>query len=120
MDIADLRVMRARIFVSEHDLYKLVPGSRVRLQVNGFWKRWDSRMSSLAAQSSQIDPSLTEENKFKGLSQPNFYVAESEIVNSNGRLKPGMIGLARIYGVRRSIAGLLWQEVRRFLVRKLW
>jgi putative peptide zinc metalloprotease protein len=120
LDIADLRVMRARIFVSEHDLYKLTPGSRVRLQFNGLWKRWDSRMSSLATQSSQIDPSLAEENKFKGLRPPNFYVVETEIANSDGRLKPGMIGLARIYGVRRSVAGLLWQEGRRFLVRKLW
>jgi hypothetical protein len=74
----------------------------------------------LATQSSQIDPSLEEENKFKGLRPPNFYVVETEIANFDGRLKPGMIGLARIYGVRRSVAGLLWQEGRRFLVRKLW
>jgi multidrug resistance efflux pump len=120
LDIGDLRVMRARIFVSEHDLYKLAPGSRVRLQFDGLWKRRDSLMSSLATQSSQIDPSLTEETKFEGLRTPNFYVAEAELVNSDGRLKPGMIGLARIYGVRRSVAGLVWQEGRRFLVRKLW
>jgi multidrug efflux system membrane fusion protein len=120
LDVADLRVMRARIFVSEHDLYKLAPGSRVRLQFNGLWKRHDSLMRSLAMQSSQIDPSLTEENKFKGLRPPSFYVVEAEIANSDGRLKPGMIGLARIYGVRRSVVGLLWQEGRRFLVRKLW
>jgi len=120
LDIGDLRVMRARIFVSEHDLYKLAPDSRVRLQFDGLWKRRDSLMSSLATQSSQIDPSLTEENKFKGLRPPNFYVAEAEINNYDGRLKPGMVGLARIYGVRRSVAGLLWQEGRRFLVRKLW
>ena len=120
LDIGDLRIMRARIFVSEHDLYKLAPGSRVRLQFDGLWKRRDSLMSFLATQSSPIDPSLEEENKFKGLRPPNFYVAEAELVNSDGRLKPGMIGLARIYGVRRSVAGLVWQEGRRFLVRKLW
>jgi putative peptide zinc metalloprotease protein len=120
LDVGDLRVMRARIFVSEHDLYKLTPGSKVRLQFDGLWKRRDSLMISLATQSSQIDSSLTEENKLKGLRPPNFYVAEAELVNSDGRLKPGMIGLARIYGVRRSVAGLVWQEGRRFLVRKLW
>jgi putative peptide zinc metalloprotease protein len=120
LDVGDLRIMRARIFVSEHDLYKLAPGSRVRLQFDGLWKRRDSLMSFLATQSSPIDPSLEEENKFKGLRPPNFYVAEAELVNSDGRLKPAMIGLARIYGVRRSVAGLVWQEGRRFLVRKLW
>jgi multidrug resistance efflux pump len=67
VEIADLRFMRARIFISEHDLYKLTPGSRVRLQLDGLWKRWNSRMDALEPQSSQIDPALTEENKFSGL-----------------------------------------------------
>jgi putative peptide zinc metalloprotease protein len=120
LEIADLRVMRARIFVSEHDLYKLSPDVRVRLQVDGLWKRWDSRIDSPAPQSSQIDPVLAEENKFRGLRPPNFYVVGAQINNSNGQLKPGMVGLARIYGMRRSMVGLVWQEARRFFVRKLW
>jgi hypothetical protein len=120
VEIADLRVMRARIFISEHDVYKLTPGSRVRLQVDGLWKRWNKRMDSLAPQSSQIDPALAEENKFSGLRPPSFYVAEAQMENSDGRLKPGMIGVARIYGARRSLAGLVWREGRRFFVRKLW
>jgi putative peptide zinc metalloprotease protein len=120
LEIADLRFMRARIFISEHDLYKLTPGSHVRLQVDGFWKRWNSRMDSLAPQSSQIDSALAEENKFSGLRPPSFYVAQAQMENSDGRLKPGMIGVARIYGKRRTLAGLVWQEARRFFVRKLW
>jgi multidrug resistance efflux pump len=120
LEIADLQVMRARIFVSEHDLYKLYPDSKVRLEVDGLWKRWDSRIDSTAPQSSQIDPILAEENKFRGLRPPNFYVVGAQIKNSDARLKPGMVGLARIYGVRRSVVGLVWQEGRRFFVRKLW
>jgi putative peptide zinc metalloprotease protein len=120
LEIADLHVMRARISVSEHDVYKLAQGSRVRLQVEGLWKVWESQMSSLATQSSQVDPALADENNFKGLRPPKFYVVEAQISNSDGRLRPGMIGVARIYGVRRSIAGLVWQEGRRFFVRKLW
>ncbi len=72
LDIGDLRIMRARIFVSEHDLYKLAPGSRVRLQFDGLWKRRDSLMSFLATQSSPIDPSLEEENKFKRFTPTEF------------------------------------------------
>jgi putative peptide zinc metalloprotease protein len=120
VEIADLRVMRARIFISEHDLYKLTQGSRIRLQVDGLWKRWNARMDSLAPQSSQIDPALAQENKFSGLRPPSFYVAEAQMENSDGRLKPGMVGAARIYGPRRSLAGLVWQEAQRFFVRKLW
>ena len=43
-----------------------------------------------------------------------------EISNSDGRLKPGMIGDARIYGERRSLAGMVWQEGWHFVIRKLW
>jgi putative peptide zinc metalloprotease protein len=120
IEIADLRYMRARIFISEHDVYKLLPKSRIRLQVDGLWKKWNSQLDSLAPQSSQIDPALAEEGKFKGLRPPNFYVANTEIANYSNNLKPGMTGEARIYGERRTLAGLVWREARRFLVRKLW
>ena len=120
IEIADLRNMRARIFISEHDFYKVALNSRIRLQVDGMWRRWDSQLESLAPLSSQMDPALAEENKFKGLRPPNFYVAKAEIHNNNRELKPGMTGEGRIYGPRRSLAGLIWRETRRFLVRKLW
>jgi len=120
VEIADLRVMRARIFVSEHEVYKLRVGSRVRLQVEGIWKKWESQMNALAPESSLIDPALAQENQFGGLRPPNFYVADADIENTGGQLKPGMVGVARIYGGRRSLCGSLWAEGRRFFVRKLW
>jgi hypothetical protein len=74
----------------------------------------------LAPKSTEIDPVLSEESKYKGLSTPNFYMATLQVDNSDGELKPGQIGTARIYGQRRSAAGLAWQEARRFFLRKLW
>jgi putative peptide zinc metalloprotease protein len=120
IEIGDLRNMRARIFVSEHDFYKVASNSRIRLQVDGLWRRWNSLLDSIAPLSSEMDPALAEENKFKGLRPPNFYVAKAEIDNEDRELKPGMTGEARIYGPRRSLAELIWRETRRFLVRKLW
>jgi hypothetical protein len=40
--------------------------------------------------------------------------------NSDGRMMPGMRGLARIYGRRRSIAALSWEVISHFFGRKLW
>jgi len=120
MEVADLSRMRARIFVSEYDLYKVAPGSKARLQVDGVWGDFEASVSSLAPESSEIDPGLVRANQFKGLRTPNFYVAGIEINNFDGRLKPGMVGAARIYGARRSVAGLAWQEARQFVVRKFW
>jgi len=40
--------------------------------------------------------------------------------NEEGILRPGMTGLARIYGPRRSVAGILLEKLRSFWGRKLW
>ena len=119
-EVADLSRMRARIFVSEHDLYQLAVGSPARIQVDGLWGKLDARVTSIAPRSSDIDPALAQESGFKGLQSPNFYVAQMELDNSNGRLWPGMIGDARVYGRRRSLVGLAWQQGWRFFALKLW
>jgi len=119
-EVANLKRMKARIFVSEHDLYKVALGSKARLQVDGIWGKLDAQVGSLAPKSSEIDSGLAEDNQLKGLALPNFYVAQVEVDNSEGRLKTGMVGTARIYGERRTLGGLAWQEAWRFVIRKIW
>jgi putative peptide zinc metalloprotease protein len=119
-EVANLHHMRAQIYVSEHDVYRLKLGQPARLEVEGFWRKWNSQLVELAPKSTEIAAVLSEDSKYKGLGTPNFYVATLLVDNSDGELKPGQIGIARIYGERRSAAGLVWQEVRRFFLRKLW
>jgi putative peptide zinc metalloprotease protein len=119
-EVANLSELRARIYVSEHDMYKVQPGSKASLQVAGFLSTWDARALSISPLATEIDPGLTEEVQYKGLLPPNFYLVDLVAANDDGRLKPGMIGTARIYSQRRSIAGLVWTEVRNFLGRKIW
>jgi multidrug efflux pump subunit AcrA (membrane-fusion protein) len=119
-EIADLTKMRARIYVSEYDVYKLKVGSQARLLADSSLRKWDTVVASIAPQSSTIDPELAEASKFKGLRPPNFYVVDMPMANPDGFLKPGMVGLARIYGPRRSIVGLLWADAKRAVVRKMW
>ncbi len=120
LEIADLNQLRARIYVSEHDVYKLRIGSRARLQVEGIPKKWDALALAISARSTEIDPGLVDENQFKGLLPPNFYLADLVVANPGGVLKPGMAGTARIYGQWQSLASFVLQEVRNFLGRKLW
>jgi hypothetical protein len=95
-------------------------GSRARLMVDGSLLKWDTEVASVAPQSSTIAPELAEASNLKGLRAPNFYVVDLPLANPDGSLKPGMVGLARIFGPRRSLIGLLWAEVKRSLVRKVW
>ena len=76
---------------------------------------------SLAPKSSEIDPALAQANQYKGLATPNFYVAmQMKSTIPEGDSSPGMVGAARIYGARRSLAGLVWLEGWRFFARKIW
>jgi putative peptide zinc metalloprotease protein len=119
-EVADLDTMKARMFVSEYDLHRLRVGAPAKVMVEGSTRKWGSTVESIAQRSSEIDPGLEQPEKLKGLSAPNFYVVDLPVANPGGALKPGMVGVARIYGPRRSLVGLMWVSVRRGVVRKFW
>jgi multidrug resistance efflux pump len=119
-EIADLSRLRARIYISEFEIYKLKQDSPARLQVDGTVGRHYARMVAIAPISTAIAPGLIDLEKFKGMRPPNFYAIDLLVNNENGRLKPGMVGTARVYGRRRSLAGFCYQAVADFAGRKLW
>jgi putative peptide zinc metalloprotease protein len=119
-EVDDLTQLRARIYVSEHDLYKLHIGSQATLQVGGIFKKWNAKTLSISPVSMDIDPGLEVQTQYKGLRPPNFYSVDLLIANPQGTLKSGMSGIARVHGKRQSLAGLIWQEVTNFVGRKLW
>ncbi|HME12149.1 MAG TPA: efflux RND transporter periplasmic adaptor subunit, partial [Candidatus Acidoferrum sp.] len=120
VEVADLSHMRARIYVSEYDLAKCRVGAAARVQIDGMWQIQDATTQDITEASWEIDPSLNESNKLKGLNPPNFYLVDLALINPDGSMKPGMTGLARIYGRRRSIAGLAWEGIAHFAGRKVW
>jgi multidrug efflux pump subunit AcrA (membrane-fusion protein) len=119
-EIADLRTMRARIYVSEYEMYKYVPGAKSRFQVDGSFGNWYSDSLAVSPAPSEIAPHLLEESKLQGMRPPTSYAIDLLVRNDDGRLKPGMVGNARVYGRRRSVAGLIYQTVADFTGRKLW
>jgi multidrug efflux pump subunit AcrA (membrane-fusion protein) len=119
-EVADVSQLRARIYISEHDLYKLRVGSPASLEVEGIFMKWNAQALALSAVSTEMDPGLTDETQYKGMRPPNFYSADLLVANPDGKLKPGMSGTGRVYGRRRSLAGLIWQEVTNFVGRKVW
>jgi putative peptide zinc metalloprotease protein len=119
-EIADLERMRARIYVSEHEIYKLQMGSQARLHVDGLARKQDARAAAIAPLSSRLPEGLEDLAQYKGIRPPNFYVVDLEISNADGTLKPGMLGTARVYGRRRSLAGLAAGEIVNFFGRKVW
>jgi hypothetical protein len=112
--------MRARIYVSEHDLYKIGVGAPTSLLIEGIATTWSAQVLAITPASSELESGLAGSNKYRGLNPPRFYLVDVLIPNSDGVLKSGMVGTARIYGGRRSLAGLAGRAVGRFFARKAW
>jgi len=120
LEVADLSRLRARIYVSEHDLYKTQVGADARLGLEGSVGIWKTQVAAIAPLSTEIVPGLIDLSKYKGMRAPNFFVVDLLLDNPENSLKPGMTGTARVYGRRRSLAGLGWQKIEDFVGRKVW
>jgi hypothetical protein len=77
-------------------------------------------VTGIAPASEEIAAGLIQSTTYKGIRPPSFYVATIIIDNPDGKLLPGMAGTARIYGERRSVAHMLWNNVADFIQRKVW
>ncbi len=120
VEIAALRQMRARVYVSDYDMFKIRVGAPARLNIESFSKLWTAQVVAISPVSSGIDPGIAERAKYKGLNPLNFYVVDLLIANPEQTLKPGMIGTAKIYGRRRSVAAHFCRGIIQFFGRKVW
>ncbi|MGB8323383.1 MAG: HlyD family efflux transporter periplasmic adaptor subunit [Candidatus Acidiferrum sp.] len=118
--IGDVTRMRARIYVSEHDLYQIKVGERVQLLTDGVARTWRGQVASVTPASSELEPGMVGAVQYKGLNPPKFYLVDVYVGNMDGALKPGLTGMARIYGERSSLAGLAMRDMARFFARKAW
>ena len=67
-----------------------------------------------------MDPKLLGKVELKGMNPPHYYFVDLFVQDVGLTLKPGMIGVARVYGQRRSLLGLGLEMVSDFWGRKLW
>jgi putative peptide zinc metalloprotease protein len=120
LEVVDLSKMRAKIYISEYDLSKLSAGAPARLQVTGLLHKWIAQTNAIGVNATEMDARLLEPNKLKGLNPPHFYMVDLIVNNPDETLKPGMMGMARVYGRRRTLAGLCWEGLENFWSRKIW
>jgi putative peptide zinc metalloprotease protein len=119
LEIADLSQMKARIFISEYDLYKIRPGESAKLQLDGILLRRYGQVSLVSTRPAQVQVEAEEPESSDR--RPNqFYFADIVVKNPGIALKPGMTGVARVYGERRSLGGMALEEIKNFWGRKLW
>ncbi len=120
VEIADTSRMRARIYLPESETKKAVIGADARILCESSIRPRAGTVASIAPASQEIEAGLLAGSTFKGKRLPNFFVYEIVVDNPGGELRSGLAGTAKIFGHRRSIAGMLWEPVGNFLGRKIW
>jgi putative peptide zinc metalloprotease protein len=118
-EVADLSLLRARLYVPQSQIRDLHPGQEVRVQVTGFWRSRPARVASLAATDSQIAAGLMAAEAYKGIRPPPYYTV-TLIVANDGSMSDGMTGTAKIMMRHFSLLGFFWRQFREFLGRKFW
>ena len=120
VEIADLSSLRARMYVRESEMREVRPGQAVSLRVDSSFRSLSGAVGEIALASSEIEPGLEPKSEYKGLATPRYYAVTVQEPNAERKLMYGMTGTAKIYTVRRSIAGLAWRTGSDFVRRKLW
>jgi putative peptide zinc metalloprotease protein len=123
LEIADLTRMRARIYISEYDLAKIRIGEPAKLQFAGRRSRSDGQTSFVSLRPTDTTPATSSEESQAESSAGQahqFYFVDILVENPERTLRPGMTGVARVYGGRRSLGGMALEDLRNFGGRKLW
>lgn len=120
LDVADVSVLRARIYLPEFDLRDLRVGDRVSLKMDSWLKPLRSEVAEIAPSASRMEAGLAPSEGYKGLTGVDFYGVTALVSNADSRLRPGMSGTAKILIARRSLAGFVGKELRDFVDRKFW
>ena len=120
LEVADVSVLRARIYLPEFDLRDVRVGDRVSLKMDSSFERLHSRVLEVAPSASGMEPGLAPVEGYKGLTGRDFYGVTALVPNADGQLRAGASGTAKILIAHRSLAGLAGKQIRDFVDRKIW
>ncbi len=118
-EIADMRHMRARVYILDYAIGRVAPGQPVKLLLDGDFTSMSSRVRSLEPGTHTLPDVLEPVRKIDAGAPLPYYVANVELENS-GSLHAGTVGTAKIVVRRASLLAIVWQGIREFAERKIW
>ncbi len=119
-EVADTSYLRANLYVPESEISKLQEIHNTALRMDSQWKPIPVEFESISPVSSEMEKGLTAAAKFKGMHAPVYYVVKMKVPNPDGSLSAGMTGTAKVYGRRRSTAGIVFRPVIDAIARRVW
>jgi putative peptide zinc metalloprotease protein len=119
-EVADTSSMRARIFVPEHEIRRLLHIHDVVLLMDSQWRSVAGTVLSISPASQPPDEGLYEATDYKGMKMPDFFVVTVAVANHKGEFRDGMTGQAKIRSERRSLLGVWLEPVVTAAARRVW
>jgi putative peptide zinc metalloprotease protein len=120
VQVANLSVLQALIYIPEPDIGKVRVGAPAALHLDALSSSVGGEVMLLSTLPSEIEKGLLPPGTYKGIQASRFYVACISLPNAKEWLKDGMTGTAKILVRRQSLAGFAWLGAMEFVRRKLW
>jgi membrane fusion protein (multidrug efflux system) len=105
LKMADLGSRVVRIFIPASALDRISPGAEVALALPGQFTVLRITLASPGGESEVLPPGLTAQQDYKGIKQAVYYSSRMVLPDSADNPPLGVSGQAKIFGVRRSLAG---------------
>jgi putative peptide zinc metalloprotease protein len=120
--IVDRRSMKARILVRDWELEDVKDGAAVRVKVAPFPFRTYTGSVEKILPAAALDHPVTQTQDLQKLGQQltNYFAVEMEFPNSDGSLREGMTGTARIAGKSSPLAWQFCRATWRWAKSQIW
>lgn len=121
LEISDTSRLRARLYIPEFEVRRVHPGQPVAMLLDSSFHTAHGTVVQVQSQATEIAEGLIHKEDYRGLQPPNYYVADVDLTGStDAELRQGASGTAKVVLHRRSLAQMVWTELRDFTGRKIW
>lgn len=120
--VVDRGTMKARILVRDWDLEDVHPGAAVKAKVIPFpYRTYTGKVDQILPAAAADRPiSETQDLQRLGQQLTNYFAVDMEFANSDGSLREGMTGTAKIAGRKSSIAHQVARATWRWVHAQFW
>jgi putative peptide zinc metalloprotease protein len=110
----------ARVYIPTSAFNRISPDSAVTLALPGQFKMLRLKLTKPAGDPVSLPPGLISAEKYQGFTLPVFYSSRVPLPMADGNPMYGLSGQAKVFGMRRSLAGRVAMEVSDLVKAHAW
>lgn len=119
-EVADTSIMRARIYVAQHEMRKLRNISAVSLLPDSSWTTRAASVAMISSASEEPPKAPGAVEGYAGVKGESYFDVQVLVNNSDGKLRDGATGIAKILGRRRGLLVTWLEPVWDAAARRIW